>query len=108
MESTLDRVKKVLVEQLDVDAAAIEPEASIVDDLGADSLDIVEIIMGLEDQFDVEIPDEDAEKITTVQQIIDYVENKGNATPSAPTSVAAETKGNEKDLTAPKSSPTEQ
>lgn len=74
---TLERVKKVLVDQLDVDAAAITPEASIVDDLGADSLDIVEIIMGLEDQFDVEIPDEDAEKITTVQDIITYVETKG-------------------------------
>ena len=77
MESTLDRVKKVLVEQLDVDPTAITPEASIVDDLGADSLDIVEIIMGLEDQFGVEIPDDDAEKITTVQQIMDYVEQKG-------------------------------
>ena len=76
---TLERVKKVLVEQLDVDASSITPEASIVDDLGADSLDIVEIIMGLEDQFDVEIPDEDAEKITTVQEIINYVQQKGAA-----------------------------
>ena len=74
---TFDRVKKVLVEQLDVDEDAVTPTASIVDDLGADSLDVVEIIMGLEEEFDVEIPDEDAEKITTVQQIISYVEEKG-------------------------------
>lgn len=77
--STFDRVKKVLVEQLDVDEEAVTPPASIVDDLGADSLDVVEIIMGLEEEFDVEIPDEDAEKITTVQQIISYVEEKGKA-----------------------------
>ena len=76
---TFDRVKKVLVEQLDVDEDAVTPTASIVDDLGADSLDVVEIIMGLEEEFDVEIPDEDAEKITTVQQIISYVEEKGKA-----------------------------
>lgn len=75
--STFDRVKKVLVEQLDVDEDAVTQNASIVDDLGADSLDVVEIIMGLEEEFDVEIPDEDAEKITTVQQIITYVEEKG-------------------------------
>ncbi len=75
--STFDRVKKVLVEQLDVDEDAVTQTASIVDDLGADSLDVVEIIMGLEEEFDVEIPDEDAEKITTVQQIITYVEEKG-------------------------------
>ena len=77
--STFDRVKKVLVEQLDVDEEAVTPPASIVDDLGADSLDVVEIIMGLEEEFDVEIPDEDAEKIMTVQQIISYVEEKGKA-----------------------------
>ena len=77
--NTFDRVKKVLVEQLDVDEEAVTPPASIVDDLGADSLDVVEIIMGLEEEFDVEIPDEDAEKITTVQQIISYVEEKGKA-----------------------------
>ena len=75
--STFDRVKKVLVEQLDVDEEAVTQNASIVNDLGADSLDVVEIIMGLEEEFDVEIPDEDAEKITTVQQIITYVEEKG-------------------------------
>jgi len=77
--NTFERVKKVLVEQLDVSEDEVTPAASIVDDLGADSLDVVEIIMGLEEEFDVEIPDEDAEKITTVQQIIDYVEEKAKA-----------------------------
>jgi acyl carrier protein len=77
--NTFDRVKKVLVEQLDVSEDEIVPAASIVDDLKADSLDVVEIIMGLEEEFDVEIPDEDAEKIMTVQQIIDYVEAPSKA-----------------------------
>jgi acyl carrier protein len=77
--NTFERVKKVLVDQLDVSPDEITPAASIVDDLGADSLDVVEIVMGLEEEFDVEIPDEDAEKITTVQQIIDYVEEKAKA-----------------------------
>ena len=76
--NTFDRVKKVLVEQLDVSEDEIVPAASIVDDLKADSLDVVEIIMGLEEEFDIEIPDEDAEKIMTVQQIIDYVEAHPN------------------------------
>ena len=73
---TFERVKKVLVEQLDVSEDEVTAQASIVDDLGADSLDVVEIVMGLEEEFDLEIPDEDAEKITTVQQIIDYVDAK--------------------------------
>jgi acyl carrier protein len=77
--NTFDRVKKVLVEQLDVSEEEIVPAASIVDDLKADSLDVVEIIMGLEEEFDIEIPDEDAEKIMTVQQIMDYVEARPNA-----------------------------
>ncbi|HLK59742.1 MAG TPA: acyl carrier protein [Chthonomonadaceae bacterium] len=77
--NTFERVRKVLVEQLDVSEDEVTPTASIVDDLGADSLDVVEIIMGLEEEFDVEIPDEDAEKITTVQQIMDYVEEKAKA-----------------------------
>lgn len=76
MNNTFERVKKVLVEQLDVSEDEVTPQANIVDDLHADSLDVVEIIMGLEEEFDIEIPDEDAEKITTVQQIIDYVEDK--------------------------------
>ena len=77
--NTFERVRKVLVDQLDVSEDEVTPTASIVDDLGADSLDVVEIIMALEEEFDVEIPDEDAEKITTVQQIIDYVDEKAKA-----------------------------
>jgi len=77
--NTFERVRKVLVEQLDVSEDEIVPSASIVDDLKADSLDVVEIIMGLEEEFDVEIPDEDAEKIMTVQQIIDYVDARPNS-----------------------------
>jgi acyl carrier protein len=75
--NTFERVKKVLVEQLDVSEDEVTPQASLVDDLGADSLDVVEIIMGLEEEFDIEIPDEDAEKnISTVQGIVDYVDEK--------------------------------
>lgn len=67
------RVKKIVVEQLDVSEEAATNEASFVDDLGADSLDTVELVMALEEEFECEILDEDAEKITTVQQAIDYV-----------------------------------
>ena len=74
--STFERVKKVVVEQLEVDEKEVTPEASFVDDLGADSLDVVELVMGLEEEFDIEIPDESAEKITTVQHAIDYIEEK--------------------------------
>lgn len=74
--NTFERVKKVLVEQLDVSEDQVTPGASVIDDLGADSLDVVEIIMGLEEEFDVEIPDEEAEKLTTVQKIVEYVEEK--------------------------------
>lgn len=74
--NTFERVKKVLVEQLDVSEDEVTPQASVIDDLGADSLDVVEIIMGLEEEFDVEIPDEEAEKLTTVQKIVDYVNDK--------------------------------
>ena len=77
--NTFERVRKVLVEQLDVSEDEVTAAASIVDDLGADSLDVVEIVMGLEEEFDVEIPDEDAEKITTVQEIMNYVEEKAKA-----------------------------
>ncbi|WP_140104636.1 acyl carrier protein, partial [Vibrio parahaemolyticus] len=66
-------VKKIIVEQLGVDEAEVKNEASFVDDLGADSLDTVELVMALEEEFDTEIPDEEAEKITTVQAAIDYV-----------------------------------
>ena len=74
--STIDRVKKVVVEQLDVAEDEVTPQASFVDDLGADSLDVVELVMGLEEEFDVEIPDEDAEKITTVQEAVSYIDEK--------------------------------
>jgi len=74
--STFDRVKKVVVEQLDVAEDEVTPQASFVDDLGADSLDVVELVMGLEEEFDIEIPDEDAEKITNVQEAVDYIESK--------------------------------
>ncbi|HXH04568.1 MAG TPA: acyl carrier protein [Candidatus Competibacteraceae bacterium] len=67
------RVKKIIVEQLGVKEEQVTNDASFVDDLGADSLDTVELVMALEEEFECEIPDEDAEKITTVQQAIDYV-----------------------------------
>ncbi|XP_072028777.1 acyl carrier protein [Amphiura filiformis] len=68
-----ERVKKIIIEQLGVDEADIKNKASFVDDLGADSLDTVEIVMALEEEFDTEIPDEEAMQITTVQAAIDYV-----------------------------------
>jgi acyl carrier protein len=71
-----DRVKKVVIEQLSVDEAEIKAESSFTQDLGADSLDTVELVMALEEEFGTEIPDEDAEKITTIQQAVDYI-NKG-------------------------------
>ena len=70
-----ERVKKIIVEQLGVKEEDVKPEASFVEDLGADSLDTVEVVMALEEEFDIEIPDEEAEKITTVQSAIDYVQN---------------------------------
>ena len=73
---TFDRVKKVVVEQLDVNEEEVTNDASFVDDLGADSLDVVELVMGLEEEFDLEIPDEDAEKITTVGDAVKYIEDK--------------------------------
>lgn len=65
----------IIVEQLSVEKEKVVPNASFVDDLGADSLDLVELIMAMEEEFDIEIPDEDAEKITTVQDAVDYVNN---------------------------------
>jgi acyl carrier protein len=73
MSSIEERVKKIVVEQLGVKEDEVTPNASFVDDLGADSLDTVELVMALEEEFECEIPDEEAEKITTVQQAVDYI-----------------------------------
>ena len=74
MATTYERVRKIVCEQLGASEEAVTPEASFVDDLGADSLDTVELVMALEEEFECEIPDEEAEKIGTVQQAIDYIE----------------------------------
>jgi acyl carrier protein len=74
MSTVAERVKKIVVEQLGVSDEEVSNSASFVEDLGADSLDTVELVMALEEEFECEIPDEEAEKITTVQQAIDYVE----------------------------------
>jgi len=74
MEPVADRVKKIIVDQLGVEEDTVTPEASFVDDLGADSLDTVELVMALEEEFGVEIPDEDAEKITRVKEAVEYIE----------------------------------
>ncbi|MCS7042452.1 MAG: acyl carrier protein [Bryobacteraceae bacterium] len=71
-----EKVKQIIVEQLGVDEEQVEDTASFVDDLGADSLDIVELVMAFEEAFDIDIPDTDAEKITTVKDAIDYIEAK--------------------------------
>ena len=73
MSSIEERVKKIVIEQLGVKEEEVTPSASFVDDLGADSLDTVELVMALEEEFECEIPDEEAEKITSVQQAIDYI-----------------------------------
>ena len=73
-----ERIKEIIADQLGIDVDQIKPESKFVDDLGADSLDVVELIMAFEEEFDVEIPDEDAEKIQTVGDVINYIkENKG-------------------------------
>ena len=72
--STEDRIKKILVDQLGVNADQITPEAKFIEDLGADSLDTVELVMALEEEFGNEIPDEEAEKLTTVGDVIQYIE----------------------------------
>ena len=73
MSSIEERVQKIIVEQLGVKPEDVKPAASFVEDLGADSLDTVELVMALEEEFETEIPDEQAEKITTVQEAIDYI-----------------------------------
>ena len=72
----IDDIKEVVVEQLSVDVAEVKEESKFIEDLGADSLDVVELVMALEEKFDIEIPDEEAEKILTVKNVIDYVESK--------------------------------
>ena len=72
--STIDKVIEVVIDKLGVEEDKIVPDASFIDDLGADSLDTVELIMQLEEEFGIEIPDEDAENITTVQKAVDYIE----------------------------------
>ncbi|MAE71464.1 MAG: acyl carrier protein [Gemmatimonadetes bacterium] len=76
MASLEERVKEIIVEQLNVDPAQVVREASFIDDLGADSLDTVELVMAFEEQFEIEIPDDDAEKVTTVGSVIDYLSEK--------------------------------
>ena len=72
-EEVLEKVKGIIVEQLGVADTAVTMEASFIDDLGADSLDIVELIMALEEEFDIEIPDADAEKVVTVEDVVNYI-----------------------------------
>ena len=72
-EEIFEKVKAIIVEQLGVAETSVEMEASFIDDLGADSLDIVELVMALEEEFDIEIPDSDAEKVVTVGDVVDYI-----------------------------------
>ena len=74
-DAILEKVKEVIIEQLAVEDEAIKLETSFIDDLGADSLDIVELIMALEEEFDLQIPDSEAEKITTVGDVVEYIKN---------------------------------
>jgi acyl carrier protein len=76
---TDEKVKEIIAKQLGVNAAEVTPEASFVEDLGADSLDTVELVMAFEETFNIEIPDEDAEKITKVKDAIEYIKNKQSA-----------------------------
>jgi len=75
MDNTLDKVVEIVVDKLGVEVSKVTPEAKFIDDLGADSLDTVELIMQFEEEFEVEIPDEDAEKIMSVGQAVDYINN---------------------------------
>ena len=74
-EEILEKVKGIIVEQLGVADSAVTMDASFIDDLGADSLDIVELVMALEEEFDIEIPDADAEKVVTVNDVVDYIKD---------------------------------
>ena len=75
MDNTLDKVVEIVVDKLGVEGSKVTPEAKFIDDLGADSLDTVELIMQFEEEFEIEIPDEDAEKIMSVGQAVDYINN---------------------------------
>jgi acyl carrier protein len=75
MVSEFDRIKKIIIDQLGVEDDDVQMESSFIEDLGADSLDIVELIMALEEEFDIEIPDSEAEKITTVADAVEYIKN---------------------------------
>ena len=77
--AVMDKVKQIIIDQLSVEEGEVTPTASFVDDLGADSLDRVELIMALEEAFDLEIPDDQAEKIKTVQDAVDYIEKNSKA-----------------------------
>lgn len=76
MSEVADKVKKIIVDQLSVNEDQVKPDASFVEDLGADSLDLTELIMAMEEEFDIEIADDDAQKILKVQDAIDYIENR--------------------------------
>ena len=76
--SVEEKVKEIIVDQLGVDEKQVKSEASFIDDLGADSLDTVELLIALEEEFDIEIPDEDAEKIASVQNAVDYIKGQTN------------------------------
>ena len=76
MDNTLEKVTEIIIDKLGVDKSKITPEAKFIDDLGADSLDTVELIMQFEEEFEIEIPDDDAEKILSVNQAVAYIDNK--------------------------------
>lgn len=78
-EEIFEKVQKIVVEQLEVEPSEVKPAANFANDLGADSLDTVELVMALEEEFDIEIPDEAAEQITTVQAVVDYIEEHSAA-----------------------------
>jgi acyl carrier protein len=79
MEAVIHRVSSIVGEQLGVEESDLVPEASLLDDLGADSLDVVELVMALEEEFGIEVPDDDVENIRTIQDIVQYVEGKAEA-----------------------------